>query len=63
MPYILPLSKAIANLPNTDSFLNKFTYTSGLDANGVGNVIWKAIEECNEKIFILEGDFTLYDAS
>jgi hypothetical protein len=63
MPFILPLSKAIANLPNTDSFLNKFTYTSGLDANGVGDVIWKAIKECNEKIFILEGDFTLYDAS
>jgi hypothetical protein len=30
---IIPLSKKIANLPNTDSFLNKFSYVSGMDAN------------------------------
>jgi hypothetical protein len=43
MPFILPLSKVITKLPQTPSVLNKFHYTSGLDANEVGDVVSKAL--------------------
>jgi hypothetical protein len=33
LPLVIPMAKALSMLHTTDSFLNKFVYTSGLDAN------------------------------
>jgi hypothetical protein len=50
-------------MPETDSILNKFCYTSGMDANDIGDHVYKAIETAGPKYYTIEGDFTLYDAS
>lgn len=62
MPLIKPLSKKLAKLHQTDSILNKFVYTSGMDANDIGKMVHKSLTDCNNDYWILEGDYTGYDA-